>query len=92
MFLILKYGMGKYIIEIKKNTKMKKILCYEFDEKNFEDIIKVINSCKYDIRYELIYKPYTIYKEDIINVFLSSENIDEKMKNKIKLYFNIEGD
>lgn len=92
MFLILKYGMGKYIIEIKKDKKMRKILCYEFDEKKFEDIVKVINSCKDDVRYELIYKPYTIYKEDIINVFLSSENIDEKMKIKIKLYFNIGSD
>ena len=88
MFLILKYGMGKYIVEIKKE----KILCYEFDKENFEDIIKVINSFKNDIRYELIYKPYSISEEDIINVFLSSENISEKMKNKIKLYFNIEGD
>lgn len=92
MFLILKYGMGKYIVEIKKNTKKEKILCYEFDEENFEDIIKVINSFKNDIRYELIYKPYSISEEDIINVFLSSENISEKMKNKIKLYFNIEDD
>lgn|GEM_PF-3531538 len=92
MFLILKYGIGKYIIEIKKNKKMRKIFCYKFDEKNFEDIVKVINSCKNDIRYELIYKPYTIYKEDIINVFLSSKNIDEKMKNKIKLYFNVGDD
>lgn len=68
--------MGKYIIEI-KNTKDEKFYVMNL-MKNFEDIIKVINSCKYDIRYELIYKPYTIYKEDIINVFLSSENIDEK--------------
>lgn len=91
MFLILKYGINKYIIEIKKNEKYRKIWCYEFNEEDIESIIKAINSCKY-ICSELMYQPYYILKEDIINIFLSSENIDEKMKNKIKLYFNIGSD
>ena len=85
MFLILKYGIDKYIIEIKENVIARKIWYYKFNEKNIEDIVKAINS-------ELMYQPYYILKKDIINVFLSSKNIDEKMKNKIKLYFNIEGD
>lgn len=91
MFLILKYGIDKYIIEIKENVTARKIWYYKFDKKNIEDIVKAINSCK-NICSELMYQPYYILKKDIINVFLSSKNIDEKMKNKIKLYFNIEGD
>jgi hypothetical protein len=91
MFLILKYGIDKYIIEIKENVIARKIWYYKFNEKNIEDIVKAINSCK-NICSELMYQPYYILKKDIINVFLSSKNIDEKMKNKIKLYFNIEGD
>ena len=91
MFLILKYGIDKYIIEIKENVIAKKIWYYKFNEKNIEDIVKAINSCK-NICSELMYQPYYILKKDIINVFLSSKNIDEKMKNKIKLYFNIEDD
>lgn len=91
MFLILKYGIDKYIIEIKENVIARKIWYYKFNEKNIEDIVKAINSCK-NICSELMCQPYYILKKDIINVFLSSKNIDEKMKNKIKLYFNIEGD
>ena len=91
MFLILKYGIDKYIIEIKENVIARKIWYYKFDKKNIEDIVKAINSCK-NICSELIYQPYYILKKDIINVFLSSKNIDEKMKNKIKLYFNIGDD
>lgn len=91
MFLILKYGIDKYIIEIKENVIARKIWYYKFDKKNIEDIVKAINSCK-NICSELMYQPYYILKEDIINVFLSSKNIDEKIKNKIKLYFNMEGD
>ena len=88
MFLILKYGIDKYIIEIKENVTARKIWYYKFDKKNIEDIVKAINSCKNTCS-ELIYQPYYILKKDIINVFLSSKNIDEKMKNKIKLYFNV---
>lgn len=88
MFLILKYGIGKYIIEIKENIKTRKIWYYEFNKENIEEIVKAINSCK-NILSELMYHPSYIFKEDIINVFLSSENIDEKMKIKIKLYFDI---
>lgn len=91
MFLILKYGISKYIIEIKEDIKTRKIWYYKFNEENIEDIIKAINSCK-NICCELMYQPYYILKENIINIFLSNENISEKMKNKIKLYFNIEGD
>ena len=91
MFLILKYDIDKYIIEIKENIIARKIWYYKFDKNNIEDIVKAINSCKNTCS-ELMYKPYNIFQEDIINVFLSSENISEKMKNKIKLYFNIEGD
>lgn len=91
MFLILKYGISKYIIEIKEDIETRKIWYYKFNEENIEDIIKAINSCK-NICCELMYQPYYILKEDIINIFLSNENISEKMKNKIKLYFNIEGD
>lgn len=91
MFLILKYGISKYIIEIKKDEKYRKIWYCEFNEKDIESIIKAINSCKNTCS-ELMYKSYNIFQEDIINVFLSSENISEKMKNKIKLYFNIGSD
>lgn len=91
MFLILKYGIDKYIIEIKEDVIARKIWYYKFDKNNIEDIIKAISSCK-NICSELMYQPNYILKKDIINVFLSSKNIDEKMKNKIKLYFNIEGD
>ena len=91
MFLILKYGINKYIIEIEEDIRERRIWYYNFDEKNIEDITKAINSCK-NICSELMYQPYYIIKEDIINVFLSNKNISEKMKNKIKLYFNIEGD
>ena len=91
MFLILKYGIDKYIIEIKENIKTRKIWYYEFNKENIEEIVKAINSCK-NICSEFMYHPSYIFKEDIINVFLSSENIDEKMKIKIKLYFNIGSD
>ena len=91
MFLILKYGIDKYIIEIKENIKTRKFWYYEFNEENIEEIVKTINSCK-NICSELMYHSSYIFKEDIINVFLSSENIDEKMKIKIKLYFNIGSD
>ena len=91
MFLILKYGIDKYIIEIKEDIIGRKIWYYKFDENNIEDIVKTINSCK-NICSELMYQLYYILKEDIINVFLSSKNIDEKMKIKIKLYFNIGSD
>jgi len=91
MFLILKYGISGYIIKIKENIKGRKIWYYKFNEKNIEDIVKAINSCK-NICSELMYQPHYILKKDIINVFLSSKNIDEKMKNKIKLYFNMESD
>lgn len=91
MFLILKYGIDKYIIEIKENIKTRKIWYYEFNKENIEEIVKAINSCK-NICSESMYHPSYIFKEDIINVFLSSENIDEKMKIKIKLYFNIGSD
>lgn len=91
MFLILKYGISKYIIEIKKDEKYRKIWYCEFNEEDIESIIKAINSCKNTCS-ELMYKPYNIFQEDIVNVFLFSENISEKMKNKIKLYFNMEGD
>lgn len=91
MFLILKYGISKYIIEIKEDIRGRKIWYYKFDEKNIEDVTKAINSCKNTCS-ELMYKQYNIFQEDIINVFLFSENISEKMKNKIKLYFNIGDD
>ena len=91
MFLILKYDIDKYIIEIKENIIARKIWYYKFDKNNIEDIVKAINSCKNTCS-ELMYKPYNIFQEDIINVFLSSEIISEKMKNKIKLYFNIGDD
>ena len=91
MFLILKYGIDKYIIEIKENIKTRKIWYYEFNKENIEEVVEAINSCK-NICSELMYHPSYIFKEDIINVFLSSENIDEKMKMKIKLYFNIGSD
>jgi len=76
------------IVSIKKEQK---IIFGKKEEPKIEDIVKAINSCK-NICSELMYQPYYILKKDIINVFLSSKNIDEKMKNKIKLYFNIEGD
>ena len=91
MFLRLKYDIDKYIIEIKENIIARKIWYYKFDKNNIEDIIKAINSCK-NICSELMYQPNYILKEDIINVFLFSENISEKMKNKIKLYFNVGDD
>ena len=91
MFLILKYGISKYIIEIKKDEKYRKIWCCEFNEEDIESIIKAINSCNNTCS-ELMYKPYNIFQEDIINVFLFSENISKKMKNKIKLYFNVGDD
>lgn len=91
MFLRLKYDIDKYIIEIKENIIARKIWYYKFDKNNIEDIVKAINSCK-NICSELMYQPNYILKEDIINVFLSSKSIDEKMKNKIKLYFNIGDD
>ena len=91
MFLILKYGINKYIIEIKENIEGRKIWYYKFNEEDIESIIKAINSCK-NTYSELMYKPYNIFQEDIINVFLFSEKISEKMKNKIKLYFNVGDD
>ena len=36
MFLILKYGIDKYIIEIKENIKTRKIWYYEFNEENIK--------------------------------------------------------
>ena len=88
MFLILKSGINKGIIEIKKDIELRKIWYCEFNEKNIEDIIKAINSRENNFS-NLTHYLYNINKEDIINVFLSSENISEKMKNKIKLYFNV---
>ena len=82
MFLILKYGISKYIIEIKEDIRGRKIWYYKFDEKNIEDVTKAINSCKNTCS-ELMYKQYYLFQEDIFNVFLFRENISENMKYKI---------
>lgn len=88
MFAILKNIHFEKILEIieKLNSfdKEHAFYLFEFDANNYNQIIEMIEDFKYRFKYSKL-----INNNDILNKTISCEHINKKIREKIKLYFNL---
>lgn len=88
MFLILKNIHFEKILEIQEKLnsfdKEHAFYLFEFDANNYSQIIEMIEDYKYKFKYSKL-----INSNDIFNKTISCEHINKKIREKIKLYFNL---
>lgn len=88
MFVILKSIHFEKILEIKEKLnsfdKEHTFYLFEFDANDYNQIIEMIEDFKYRFKYSKL-----INNNDIFNKIISCEHINKKIKEKIKLYFNL---
>ena len=88
MFVILKSIHFEKILEIKEKLnsfdKERSFYLFEFDENNYIQIIEMIEDFKYMFKYSKL-----INNNIIFNKIISCEYINKKIREKIKLYFNL---
>lgn len=88
MFLILKNIHFEKFLEIKEKLnsfdKKHAFYLFEFDANNYSQIIEMIEDFKYRFKYSKL-----INNNDIFGKIISCEYINEKIREKIKLYFNL---
>lgn len=88
MFLILKNIHFEKFLEIKEKLnsfdKEHAFYLFEFDANNYSQIIEMIEDFKYRFKYSKL-----INNNDIFGKIISCEYINEKIREKIKLYFNL---
>lgn len=88
MFLILKNIHFVKILEIQEKLnsfdKEHTFYLFEFDANNYSQIIEMIEDFKYRFKYSKL-----INNNDIFDKIISCEYINEKIREKIKLYFNL---
>ena len=88
MFVILKSIHFKKILEIKEKLnsfdKEHAFYLFEFDINNYIQIIEMIEDFKYMFKYSKL-----INNNIIFDKIISCEYINKKIREKIKLYFNL---
>lgn len=88
MFLILKNIHFEKFLEIKEKLnsfdKEHAFYLFEFDVNNYNQIIEMIEDFKYRFKYSKL-----INSNDIFDKIISCEHINKKIREKIKLYFNL---
>lgn len=88
MFLILKSIQFGKILEIKEKLnsfdKEHAFYLFEFDINDYNQIIEMIEDLKYRFKYSKL-----INNNDIFDKIISCEHINKKIREKIKLYFNL---
>lgn len=88
MFVILKSIHFEKILEIteKLNSfdKEHAFYLFEFDVNDYNQIIEMIEDFKYRFKYSKL-----INNNDIFDKIISCEHINKKIREKIKLYFNL---
>ena len=88
MFVILKSIHFKKNLEIKEKLnsfdKEHAFYLFEFDENNYIQIIEMIEDFKYMFKYSKL-----INNNIIFDKIISCEYINKKIREKIKLYFNL---
>ena len=84
MFIILKSIHFEKILEIKEKLnsfdKKHAFYLFEFDANNYSQIIEMIEDFKYRFKYSKLINN---------NKIISCEYINKKIREKIKLYFNL---
>ena len=88
MFVILKNIHFEKILEIKEELnsfdKEHAFYLFEFDVNDYNQIIEMIEDFKYRFKYSKL-----INNNDIFDKIISCEHINKKIREKIKLYFNL---
>lgn len=88
MFVILKSIHFEKILEIKEKLnsfdKEHAFYLFEFDANNYSQIIEMIEDFKYRFKYSKL-----INNNDIFDKIISCEHLNKKIREKIKLYFNL---
>ena len=88
MFLILKNIHFEKILEIQEKLnsfdKEHAFYLFEFDANNYNQIIEMIEDFKYKFKYSK-----TLNNNDIFDKIISCEYINKKIREKIKLYFDL---
>ena len=88
MFVILKNIHFEKILEIKEKLnsfdKEHALYLFEFNVNDYNQIIEMIEDYKYKFKYSKL-----INSNDIFDKIISCECINKKIREKIKLYFNL---
>ena len=88
MFVILKSIYFEKILEIKEKLnsfdKEHAFYLFEFDVNDYNQIIEMIEDFKYRFKYSKL-----INNNDIFDKIISCEHINKKIREKIKLYFDL---
>ena len=88
MFVILKSIHFEKILEIKEKLnsfdKEHAFYLFEFNVNDYNQIIEMIEDYKYKFKYSKL-----INSNEIFDKIISCEHINKKIKEKIKLYFNL---
>lgn len=88
MFVILKSIHFEKILEIKEKLNSfdeeRALYLFEFNVNDYNQIIEMIEDFKYRFKYSKL-----INNNDIFDKIISCEYINKKIREKIKLYFNL---